>query len=301
MQTCAYLPCSKPFEPGRCRGRQQRYCSRDCRVVGCRDKSGSQCSTTGCDSPIRAKDLCSSHYNAQRRAAGHDYHRKVTVPCGYCNAPCDKNAAASRGYQARYCSTKCQTWARTGYCKVPDDHPVMALIKADRARPASRAAQERARIAAALAPRDCEDCGERFTPAVTRQIYCTYNCKRRVLRRARRGREFEAIGSFRWTEFIGLFLQFDRACAYCERSIDGQPEPDHVLALSRGGANTLSNILPCCSSCNSDKRQLTIAEWANDRIRRGLKPILTAIPEGDARYRHLVLREPARSSYRDAA
>lgn len=39
-------------------------------------------------------------------------------------------------------------------------------------------------------------------------------------------------------------------CFYC-------PEPattkDHIVPLSRGGKNTLSNKVPCCKLCNSTK------------------------------------------------
>jgi 5-methylcytosine-specific restriction endonuclease McrA len=88
---------------------------------------------------------------------------------------------------------------------------------------------------------------------------------------------------------MALFLAFDRCCAYCWQPIEGQPDPDHVIPLSRGGHNTISNVLPVCRPCNTDKRNLTPAEWAADRRQRGKPPRVTEW-HSDPRYFHLALR-----------
>ena len=53
-------------------------------------------------------------------------------------------------------------------------------------------------------------------------------------------------------------------CAYCE-----QPDPacqkDCVLALSRGGRYTLTNIVPACRSCNASKRNHEVTSWMRRR------------------------------------
>ncbi|MBB4985022.1 HNH endonuclease [Streptomyces nymphaeiformis] len=124
------------------------------------------------------------------------------------------------------------------------------------------------------------------------QRYCGKNCKRRHKRARRRARQSNAGGCYTWEEVIGLFLRFDRRCSYCHRRlrIDEQPEPDHVVPLSRGGSNALSNILPACSACNSDKRDLLLTEWADDRHRRGLPAVATSWDPADHRYSHLALQ-----------
>lgn len=89
-----------------------------------------------------------------------------------------------------------------------------------------------------------------------------------------------------WGAFMRMSEKFDYCCAYC----GGHParlDPDHVVPLSRGGSNALTNLLPSCLACNSDKRDLSLAEWSQDRHRRGLPVRNTAWTVGDTRYVHL--------------
>jgi 5-methylcytosine-specific restriction endonuclease McrA len=36
---------------------------------------------------------------------------------------------------------------------------------------------------------------------------------------------------------------------------------DHVMPRARGGADTLENLVPCCSSCNERKGTKTVEEF----------------------------------------
>jgi len=49
------------------------------------------------------------------------------------------------------------------------------------------------------------------------------------------------------------------ACAYCLRV--APLTMDHVLPLSRGGSNTMANVVGACRGCNSSKKARTIEEW----------------------------------------
>lgn len=40
---------------------------------------------------------------------------------------------------------------------------------------------------------------------------------------------------------------------------------DHVVAIARGGTDSIGNLVSACKSCNSQKRQLTIMEWRKKR------------------------------------
>jgi 5-methylcytosine-specific restriction endonuclease McrA len=47
-------------------------------------------------------------------------------------------------------------------------------------------------------------------------------------------------------------------CAYCGGE---QASWDHAIPLSRGGANTTANLVPCCFACNKVKADRTPDEW----------------------------------------
>ena len=49
-------------------------------------------------------------------------------------------------------------------------------------------------------------------------------------------------------------------CAYCGAS-DKPLQRDCVLALSRGGRYTLTNIAPACGSCNASKCNQEVTAW----------------------------------------
>jgi 5-methylcytosine-specific restriction endonuclease McrA len=60
-------------------------------------------------------------------------------------------------------------------------------------------------------------------------------------------------------EWAWLQEAYQGCCAYCGESCTNLT-PDHVIPLSRGGANTLSNIVPACPACNNRKNARTPAE-----------------------------------------
>lgn len=254
----------------------QRYCS-----LSCSSRRHDGCSVEGCERPHIARGLCRFHWKHEHGKP----NRKVEVPCGYCGTAVLKEA--NRKFANRFCSLACRDiwrrWADSPACAVPDSHP-------SRSSPIPANHPSRVALACAVplshpsrAPRRvwsagyCADCGMGYVNGsewTTHSKYCSRRCQRRVSRRNRRGREYGATGSFTWDGFVRLAIAVGNVCAYCGTDNDGQPfEPDHVLPLSRNGHNGLTNILPACRSCNGDKRDLLVHEWATDRTRRGLPPL----------------------------
>jgi 5-methylcytosine-specific restriction endonuclease McrA len=88
----------------------------------------------------------------------------------------------------------------------------------------------------------------RANPAVVR----AKSQKHRALRLA-------ADGTFTPEEWNILVRIYDERCAYCRDR--GPLEPDHRVALSRGGSNDIENILPACHRCNARKHQTSEAEF----------------------------------------
>jgi 5-methylcytosine-specific restriction enzyme A len=51
-------------------------------------------------------------------------------------------------------------------------------------------------------------------------------------------------------------------CYYCGRQVGfANLTMDHVIPLSRGGASTRDNLVPCCKECNNKKKHSLTVEW----------------------------------------
>ncbi|HAF09335.1 MAG TPA: hypothetical protein DCK98_04540 [Chloroflexi bacterium] len=74
-------------------------------------------------------------------------------------------------------------------------------------------------------------------------------------RRAAAGGDF-----IRVDDWEALLKKYDRRCAYC--GVQGALiEADHRVPLSRGGKNTIENIVPACRRCNRRKMTKTDEEF----------------------------------------
>lgn len=58
--------------------------------------------------------------------------------------------------------------------------------------------------------------------------------------------------------------EYAHCCAYCGAK-PAVLEQEHVIPLSRGGSDDISNIVPACRSCNSKKHTRTADEFAAAR------------------------------------
>lgn len=233
------------------------------------------CTIEGCTKAHRAKGLCVTHYNQASSTA----RPTMIVPCDVCGTDIVREKRNAQKYPYNRCSELCRQWREFGAWSstLPQDHWARHY-----------GSSCTVRIPALII---CEWCGTQAFTRRTQQRFCTKTCKTKQGKATRRGREFNAAGTYSWSQLVRLWIAFDRSCAYC-----AQPTPlhmvqaEHVHPLSRGGRNDLANLLPSCGPCNSDKRDLLLTEWNADRQRRNLTPRTTAWSDTDQRYAHLIPR-----------
>jgi len=71
------------------------------------------------------------------------------------------------------------------------------------------------------------------------------------LKARRYARERNAAGSHTLVEWIGLKRSADNKCVHCK--LEKPLTKDHIIPLSEGGTDYISNIQPLCRNCNSKK------------------------------------------------
>ena len=69
--------------------------------------------------------------------------------------------------------------------------------------------------------------------------------------RKRRALKASSDGNFTDEEFQLLCEVFENRCVYCHKELP--LTADHMIPLSKGGSDSIENIVPACQSCNSSK------------------------------------------------
>lgn len=92
-----------------------------------------------------------------------------------------------------------------------------------------------------------------------------------VIRQRRRTLERNSDGSFTTQQWQALCVWFDNTCLKCRETT--KLTPDHVIPLSRGGSNDISNIQPLCFLCNTRKHTRIIDYRDPDRLAAFLEHI----------------------------
>jgi len=108
----------------------------------------------------------------------------------------------------------------------------------------------------------CPECGGVFVTSKSYKKFCSLKCcytysNRRDHKRYkhnRRAREKNAPGSFKMEDFFELIKGLKNICPSCGNCIRTNCfSVDHIMPLSKGGSNYISNIQPLCYLCNVKK------------------------------------------------
>jgi 5-methylcytosine-specific restriction endonuclease McrA len=76
---------------------------------------------------------------------------------------------------------------------------------------------------------------------------------RRVASQTHRAKYADVEGSYTTQEWIELKTKYDNRCLCCgrhESELDDPLQQDHVIPISKGGTNWITNIQPLCEKCN---------------------------------------------------
>jgi 5-methylcytosine-specific restriction endonuclease McrA len=84
------------------------------------------------------------------------------------------------------------------------------------------------------------------------------NPEPRLMSSARRRASVKGVQSAHYSR-SDIFAAYGHKCAYCDAPAE---HLDHVVPLSRGGADAAHNLLPACAPCNLAKGAKTLADWA---------------------------------------
>lgn len=71
--------------------------------------------------------------------------------------------------------------------------------------------------------------------------------------------------NFTEDQWLAILEANDHRCSYCLQKCDAL-EPDHMVALARGGEHTAANITPACETCNTSKNDKSLLEIFNTRL-----------------------------------
>lgn len=236
-----------------------------------------------------AQRTCTCGTVFTQRSNRHRYCSRACRPSEKLNCTCQVCGQiftkATLRWNAGFCSILCRNYSRSGSVSspLPRDHWGRWHGACSVWTPPASAAS--------FQSGQCRECEASITEPAnqTPSVYCSEKCGRRWQRRLRRAREHNAPGMFSYSAVMRQYHKQGSVCGYCHTH-DGQPEAEHVLPLSRGGRNDMSNIIAVCHLCNADKNDMTVEEWNADRMRRGLSPMQVDL--STAAYAHLWLQQP---------
>jgi len=81
---------------------------------------------------------------------------------------------------------------------------------------------------------------------------------------SKRNENWAGMNWIRQEKRLAIYLRDGLSCTYCGASVEdgAQMTLDHVKPDSKGGSNDATNLVTCCSRCNSARGNRSIASFA---------------------------------------
>lgn len=89
--------------------------------------------------------------------------------------------------------------------------------------------------------------------------------KAKTIKNRYRANKKQAVGGHTAVEVTSLYAEQQGQCAYCGIRLFDEYQHDHVIPLSRGGSDYITNILLSCATCNQSKGNKSLSQWAETR------------------------------------
>lgn len=92
--------------------------------------------------------------------------------------------------------------------------------------------------------------------AKRQRVYArTHLVERQIVESRRRAKKAQSpVNDFTAQQWRDMQAAYDHRCVYCHKRFKGKLTQDHITPLSKGGAHTITNIVPACRSCNCRKQ-----------------------------------------------
>ena len=81
---------------------------------------------------------------------------------------------------------------------------------------------------------------------------------------ARSRGEWQGMNWIRQEKRLAIYMRDGMACAYCGASVESGAtlSLDHLTPHSKGGSNSATNLVTCCTRCNSARQARPVASFA---------------------------------------
>lgn len=237
-----------------------------------------ECAAEGCDRLADAGDsgYCTLHAARVRRHGNpSQQYRTISKLCAYCGKAFEAKAKFTRD---KYCSDTCsrkgeKIWWKNkrqaeqitktcAWCGNEFQSPVWPYELAC----CSKSCAAKYSVKKRTSKTQCRHCGKEYYSSSPKHKQCPECTSKKRLDRVhaanklkryiKRGARGPSHTQLEWQE---LCDKYGQKCAYC--GVGPIEHKDHVIPISKGGSDSIENIVPSCSACNLSKGAKTLEEW----------------------------------------